>query len=55
MEPTAKDVATKLVAEDIHKRYGDNEVLKGASLAAHSGDVISIIGASGSSKSTFLR
>ncbi|CAH2798152.1 MAG: Histidine ABC transporter, ATP-binding protein HisP (TC 3.A.1.3.1) [uncultured Caballeronia sp.] len=55
LEPTAKDVATKLVAEDIHKRYGDNEVLKGVSLAAKAGDVISIIGASGSGKSTFLR
>jgi histidine transport system ATP-binding protein len=55
LEPTAKDVATKLVAEDIHKRYGDNEVLKGVSLAARAGDVISIIGASGSGKSTFLR
>ncbi|SAL84842.1 ABC transporter-like protein [Caballeronia choica] len=55
LEPTAKDVATKLVAQDIHKRYGDNEVLKGVSLAARAGDVISIIGASGSGKSTFLR
>ncbi|WP_051079029.1 MULTISPECIES: ATP-binding cassette domain-containing protein [Caballeronia] len=55
LQPTAKDVATKLVAEDIHKRYGDNEVLKGVSLAAEAGDVISIIGASGSGKSTFLR
>ncbi|MDR5833581.1 ABC transporter ATP-binding protein [Caballeronia sp. LZ034LL] len=55
LEPTVKDVATKLVAEDIHKRYGDNEVLKGVSLAAKAGDVISIIGASGSGKSTFLR
>ncbi|BCQ22921.1 ATP-binding cassette domain-containing protein [Caballeronia sp. NK8] len=55
LEPTAKDVATKLVAEDIHKRYGDNEVLKGVSLSAKAGDVISIIGASGSGKSTFLR
>nr|WP_321791506.1 ABC transporter ATP-binding protein [Caballeronia sp. J97] len=55
MQPTAKDVATKLVAEDIHKRYGDNEVLKGVSLSAKAGDVISIIGASGSGKSTFLR
>jgi histidine transport system ATP-binding protein len=55
LEPTAKDVATKLVAEDIHKRYGDNEVLKGVSLAARAGDVISINGASGSGKSTFLR
>ncbi|KVE34103.1 ABC transporter ATP-binding protein [Burkholderia sp. TSV86] len=47
--------ACKLEARDIHKRYGDNEVLKGVSLNAKAGDVISIIGASGSGKSTFLR
>ncbi len=40
---------------DIHKRYGDHEVLKGIDLTAHDGDVISIIGSSGSGKSTFLR
>ena len=45
----------KLQALDIHKRYGQNEVLKGVSLNAHAGDVISIIGSSGSGKSTFLR
>ncbi len=45
----------KLQVEDIHKRYGANEVLKGVSLTAHAGDVISIIGSSGSGKSTLLR
>jgi arginine/ornithine transport system ATP-binding protein len=45
----------KLQAENIHKRFGSNEVLKGVSLTAHAGDVISIIGSSGSGKSTFLR
>ena len=45
----------KLQALDIHKRYGHNEVLKGVSLNACAGDVISIIGSSGSGKSTFLR
>jgi len=44
-----------LVVEDIHKRYGAHEVLKGVSLKAARGDVISIIGSSGSGKSTFLR
>lgn len=45
----------KLAVSDLHKRYGDHEVLKGVSLAANAGDVISIIGSSGSGKSTFLR
>nr|WP_288452892.1 ATP-binding cassette domain-containing protein [uncultured Pseudomonas sp.] len=45
----------KLEVTDLHKRYGSHEVLKGVSLAAKAGDVISIIGSSGSGKSTFLR
>ncbi len=40
---------------DIHKRFGNNEVLKGISVTAEKGDVISMIGSSGSGKSTFLR
>ena len=40
---------------DLHKRFGDLEVLKGVSLRAREGDVIAIIGGSGSGKSTFLR
>lgn len=44
-----------LKAEDIHKSFGTLEVLKGISIEAHKGDVISIIGSSGSGKSTFLR
>lgn len=40
---------------DIHKSYGSHEVLKGVSITANAGDVISIIGSSGSGKSTFLR
>ncbi|MEZ3499282.1 histidine ABC transporter ATP-binding protein HisP [Pantoea sp. KPR_PJ] len=45
----------KLSVTELHKRYGDHEVLKGVSLQANAGDVISIIGSSGSGKSTFLR
>lgn len=44
-----------LEARDIHKSFGEQEVLKGVSLLARKGDVISILGASGSGKSTFLR
>ena len=45
----------KLLVENLHKRYGGNEVLKGVSLAANAGDVTCIIGSSGSGKSTLLR
>ena len=41
--------------EDLHKYFGADEVLKGISLEAHEGDVIAMLGASGSGKSTFLR
>ncbi len=44
-----------LTVEDIHKRFADVEVLRGISLTAHTGDVISVLGSSGSGKSTFLR
>jgi ABC-type histidine transport system ATPase subunit len=44
-----------LIVENIHKRFGHLEVLKGLSIAAQKGDVISVLGASGSGKSTFLR
>jgi len=44
-----------LTACDIRKSYGNVEVLKGISLSARNHDVISILGSSGSGKSTFLR
>lgn len=47
--------AAALSASNIHKWFGDNHVLKGISLEAREGDVVSILGASGSGKSTFLR
>ncbi len=47
--------AIKLSVDALHKSYGDHQVLKGVSLQARKGDVISLIGASGSGKSTMLR
>ncbi|VWB26585.1 ATP-binding protein [Burkholderia aenigmatica] len=44
-----------LSAIEIRKSFGSNEVLKGISMEARRGDVIAIIGSSGSGKSTFLR
>jgi polar amino acid transport system ATP-binding protein len=42
-------------AEGVHKSFGRLEVLKGVSLEVQPGEVVCMIGASGSGKSTFLR
>jgi polar amino acid transport system ATP-binding protein len=47
------DVVLEL--ESVVKRFGDNEVLRGVSLALHRHEVVCLIGASGSGKSTLLR
>jgi polar amino acid transport system ATP-binding protein len=44
-----------VVARNVHKRYGEIEVLKGVDLEVETGKVVCIIGASGAGKSTFLR
>lgn len=51
----AEDVQPALRVIDLKKRFGPVEVLRGVSLTARRGDVISILGSSGSGKSTFLR
>ncbi|MCM0598907.1 amino acid ABC transporter ATP-binding protein [Periweissella fabalis] len=45
----------KVKVTDLHKAYGDNEVLKGINLEVQENEVVVMIGPSGSGKSTFLR
>ncbi len=44
-----------IAIRNLHKSYGELEVLKGIDLVAHRGKVVSLIGSSGSGKSTLLR
>lgn len=41
--------------DNLHKRFGQLEVLKGIDLSVNKGDVVSLIGSSGSGKTTLLR
>jgi ABC-type histidine transport system ATPase subunit len=56
-EPATRPATAEpaLVCEDVHKSFGALEVLKGVSLTANEGDVIAMLGSSGSGKSTILR
>ncbi|MGH8822736.1 MAG: amino acid ABC transporter ATP-binding protein [Rhodoferax sp.] len=53
--PGAMGTGTMVCAQDVHKRYGRDEVLKGIDLDVAPGEVLCLIGPSGSGKSTFLR
>lgn len=46
---------TALTVENLYKSFGNLEVLSGISVEAVKGDVIAVLGSSGSGKSTFLR
>jgi polar amino acid transport system ATP-binding protein len=54
-EPQIRPDAPAIDIQDLHKYFGDNEVLKGINFHVEQGDVVCVIGPSGSGKSTLLR
>ena len=54
-DPASASDVPVIEIRDLHKSYGQLEVLKGVDLRAPKGHVISLIGSSGSGKSTLLR
>lgn len=49
------DTQPKIKVTDLHKYFGENQVLKGIDIEIQQGEVVCVIGPSGSGKSTFLR
>ncbi|MGW7258098.1 amino acid ABC transporter ATP-binding protein [Streptomyces sp. NPDC054834] len=45
----------EVLIQDLHKSFGDNDVLRGIDLEVRQGEVVCVIGPSGSGKSTLLR
>ena len=52
-QPT--DTAPAIEIHDLHKSFGDHQVLKGVDFEVGRGEVVCVIGPSGSGKSTLLR
>ncbi len=52
---TSKSTEVIVSIKDVHKSFGELEVLKGVSIDVRKGEVICIIGPSGSGKSTLIR
>jgi phosphate transport system ATP-binding protein len=60
LEPVLKDAAdfhlfSGIETEDLRVSYSENEILKGITLDARRGEILSIIGPAGAGKTTFLR
>jgi polar amino acid transport system ATP-binding protein len=53
--PQIDEAAAAIDVQDLHKYFGDNEVLRGIDFHVDNGQVVCVIGPSGSGKSTLLR
>jgi polar amino acid transport system ATP-binding protein len=53
--PDSRRNVAAIDVQDLHKYFGDNEVLKGIDFHVDNGEVVCVIGPSGSGKSTLLR
>ena len=54
-EPEMRRDAPAIDVNELHKYFGDNEVLKGIDFHVNNGEVVCVVGPSGSGKSTLLR
>jgi polar amino acid transport system ATP-binding protein len=54
-QPVTRKTGRAIEVRDLHKYFGDNEVLKGIDFFVDQGQVVCVIGPSGSGKSTLLR
>lgn len=48
-------MTAKITIQDVHKKFGQNDILKGIDLEINTGEVIALLGPSGAGKTTFLR
>jgi polar amino acid transport system ATP-binding protein len=55
VEEPVSDAAVIMRAQDVHKRFGKLEVLRGVSMEVRAAETVCVIGPSGSGKTTFIR